>query len=134
MNLDERKNQWRDKIERCLSSGMPIKRWCELNKVAPSSLYAWMARFRKEQSDLLPEQTATEWIEITKESLANSVAMVPTTAKTNLETHRTTTMPTKPLTQSTKMICAYVNGIELSISSGCEESDISAVFKAAMSL
>ena len=77
-----RKNNWREIIERCLCSGLPINRWCELNKVAPSTLYSWMAKFRKEEAELFESQNTSEWIEITKEKLGLSVALTHPTKDT----------------------------------------------------
>ena len=138
MNRNERRNQWRETIERCLSSGMTIRRWCELNSVAVSTFYAWMAKFWKEETALFPECNASEWIEITKEGLAASVALAPVKADcmslpTQTKADRSTGMATNiPVTAPT--IRTQVNGIEMLISAGSTEEDITAVFKAAMSL
>lgn len=94
MDPTARRNNWREIIERCLSSGLPVNRWCELNKVAPSTLYSWMAKFRKEEAELFESRNTSEWIEITKEKLAANMALVSTTesgvildARTELESN-----------------------------------------------
>ena len=53
MTPDERRSMRREQVERCLSTtGMTIKEWCGLNGVAPSTMYYWMSRFRKEEPEL----------------------------------------------------------------------------------
>lgn len=134
-----RRNNWREIIERCLSSGLPVNRWCKLNKIAPSTLYSWMARFRKEEAELFEGRNTSEWIEITKEKLAANIALTPTTeggvildARKEPETN--SSIKHQSTTQSTPIICARIGGVELSISPGSIQADIEAVFKAAISL
>lgn len=139
MDPATRRNNWREIIERCLSSGLPINRWCELNKIAPSTLYSWMAKFRKEEAELFEQHNTSEWIEITKEKLAANIALAPTTEGgviLNARTKSETNSPTKhqSTVQSTPGICARIGGVELSISPGSIQADIEAVFKAAISL
>ena len=54
-----RRDMWAGRIERCLAADITVKarrppRWCALNKVAESSLYKWMARFREEDPGRFP--------------------------------------------------------------------------------
>lgn len=49
-----RRDMWAGRIERCLAADMTVKEWCALNKVAESSLYKWMARFREEDPGRFP--------------------------------------------------------------------------------
>jgi transposase-like protein len=130
-----RKNHWRETIERCLSSGLTISKWCELNKIAPSTLYSWMARFRKEEDECAPERNASEWIEVTKDALTRKLALAPTTQVTDVATALC-----KPddravnAAGSPPAIHTRINGIEMSIPTGSKQADIEAVFKAAISL
>lgn len=82
MNGAERRCMWADRIERCLASDMPIREWCRLNHVGESSLYKWMARFRKDDPGRFPRRSsiATNWIEVARGSIADSKAIVPTDA------------------------------------------------------
>lgn len=48
MNDAQRRDMWAGRVERCLAADMTVKEWCGLNKVSESSLYKWMARFRRE--------------------------------------------------------------------------------------
>lgn len=124
-------NLWRDKIERCLSSGLSNAEWCRLNRVALSTFYYWVRRFRKEEPGLFMTFNTSEWIEITKESRAARTAMVPTTKASHdlVGAVMTTIENTTP--QQNPVICARINGVELSIAAGCAQKDIEAVFQAA---
>lgn len=75
----DRRNMWAERIERCLSSSMSIERWCKLNHVGRSSLYAWLARFREEEPGRFSRRNAAtlNWIELTRGGLADSKAIVP---------------------------------------------------------
>lgn len=75
----DRRNMWAERIEWCLSSSMSIERWCKLNHVVRSSLYAWLARFREEEPGRSPRRNAAtlNWIELTRGGLADSKAIVP---------------------------------------------------------
>ena len=52
----DRRNMWAERIEWRLSSSMRIERWCKLNHVGRSSLYAWLARFREEEPGRPPKK------------------------------------------------------------------------------
>lgn len=139
MDPTTRRNNWREIIERCLRSGLPVNRWCELNKVAPSTLYSWMAKFRKEEAELFESQNTSEWIEITKEKLGLSVALTQSTKDTAVVGTHAILKASNPEkhqapTQSAPDIRARIGSVEISITSGSEQADIEAVFKAAMSL
>ena len=62
-----RRDMWAGRIERCLAADMTVKEWCALNKVAESSLYKWMARFREEDPDRFPRRSseASSWMKVT---------------------------------------------------------------------
>lgn len=53
-----RRDTWAGRIERCLASAMTVKEWCALNKVAESSSYKWMARFRKKDPERFPRRSS----------------------------------------------------------------------------
>ena len=79
MNDSDRRDMWAGRIERCLAADMTIKEWCTLNKVAESSLYKWMARFREEDPDRFPRRSseASNWIKMTRCGMSGAVAIVP---------------------------------------------------------
>ena len=70
----DRRNMWAERIEWRLSSSRRIERWCKLNHVGRSSLYAWLARFREEEPGRPPRRNAAalNWIELTRGGLADS--------------------------------------------------------------
>ena len=49
------------RIERCLAADMTVKERYALNKVAESSLYKWIARFREEDPGRFPAGRAMDW-------------------------------------------------------------------------
>ena len=58
MNDAQRRDMWAGRIERCLAADTTVREWCRLNKVAESSLYSWMARFREEEPDRFPRRSS----------------------------------------------------------------------------
>ena len=159
MDNTERRNMWRNRIERCLASDMTIKEWCHLNRVCKSSLYKWMALFRKEEPGCFPRRSSatTNWIEVRRDDIADACAIVAMH-----DAHRTSDdqsisdevesaeevaaknpvseqvdligyTPYGP-THSLQSIHALIGCIGLDIPPGCNERDIAAVMRAAMSL
>jgi len=43
-----RREQWRQIIEECISSGMEKKVWCQQNGISIRSIYYWQKKFRDE--------------------------------------------------------------------------------------
>ena len=82
MNDAQRRDMWAGRIERCLDSGMTIGEWCGLNKVSPSSLYKWMARFREEEPGRFPRRSskASNWIKVTAGGIADAKAILTASA------------------------------------------------------
>ena len=50
--------EWSEKVQACRSSGMPVKEWCEQNKVCSKTYYTWERVYLAEISKQLaiPEQ------------------------------------------------------------------------------
>ena len=73
-----RRDMWAGRIERCLAADMTVKEWCAFNKVAESSLYKWMARFREEDPDRFPRSSseASSWMKVARRGIADAVAIV----------------------------------------------------------
>ena len=132
MNPNTRKNMWRKRIERCLTSGMSNKEWCALNKIAPASLYSWMRKFRNEEPGLFNSINTREWIEVTKKSLAKNVSLAPVPYHPCLFDGQVS--ENQNLTKAPPLIHARVNGVEISVGAGAAQADITSVFQAAMSL
>ena len=73
MDAESTRRIWRERIEQGLSSGMPIKEWCELNHVGYSTFYKWAKRLRDED-DALPRGNES-WIEISRTGGMNARAL-----------------------------------------------------------
>ena len=135
MNDSERRDMWAGRIERCLAADMTVKEWCALNKVAESSLYKWMARFREEDPDRFPRRSseASNWMKVTRGGMSDAVAIVPAAGAAGVdeaaERSQGPAAAVAPLP-----IRALVGRVELAIPAGSSESDIAAAMRAAASL
>lgn len=139
MDPAARRNMWRDRIERCLASGMPKGRWCELNKVCKSSFYKWAARFRAEEPGLFAAN-AQEWFELSREGIRRQVALAPAARREVAPSSTERPYDSRVVAPldgagdpSAPMLRALVNGIEFAIPSGCAQSDLETAFRAARS-
>ncbi|WP_172137190.1 hypothetical protein [Adlercreutzia sp. ZJ473] len=131
MTPQERRSMRREQVERCLSTDMTIKDWCVLNKVAESTLYAWMARFREEEPELFAKPNASEWIELSRESITSRTALAKPAAATPA-------MPAHCVEDGaparTSSIVVRTRGTDIVIPSGCRADDITSVLRAVASL
>lgn len=130
-----RRDMWAGRIERCLASGMSVKEWCRLNKVAESSLYSWMARFREEEPDRFPRRSseASGWIKVTRGGIADAKAIVPAAPAAG-SAEAPVPMTEAPAAGGAAAIRALVGRVELAIPAGAAEADIAAAMRAAASL
>ena len=137
MNDAQRRDMWAGRVERCLAADMTVKEWCGLNKVSESSLYKWMARFRKEEPDRFPRRSseASSWIKLTREGMAEARAIVPAAGAAEAAGDgaaaraRAAGGGNAPLP-----IRALVGRVELAIPAGAAEADVAAAMRAAASL
>lgn len=146
MNASERRNIWADRIERCLSSDMTIEEWCRLNHIGRSTIYKWMAEFRKTEPGRFACRSSmtSNWIAMTSEAIADARAIVPAAVVSTKPTmitdesiesepaHASASSSAHP--QSACPIRTRIGKIEFAIPPGTAESDIAAVMRAAMSL
>ena len=65
----------REQVERYLATDMTVKEWCGLNKVSESTMYRWMAVFRREEPGLFADPTCGEGIELSRGSIAARTAL-----------------------------------------------------------
>ncbi len=130
MTPQERKSMRREQVERCLSADITIKDWCMLNKVAKSTLYAWMARFREEEPELFAKPSTSEWIELSKESISSRTALAKYSAASVKLTH----CGEDDTAVYTSSIVVHIRDADIVIPSGCSEADIASVLKAVASL
>ena len=137
MASSDTRSMRREQVERCLSTtGMTIKEWCKLNGVAPSTMYYWMSRFRKEEPELFGGPNAGEWVEITRESIAARTALakrgeaaVPATASVAAAAAPGSGTPTGPAA-----VVVRVNGADVIVPEGASEPHVASVLRAVASL
>ena len=140
MNDSDRRDMWAGRIERCLAADMTIKEWCTLNKVAESSLYKWMARFREEDPDRFPRRSseASNWIKMTRCGMSDAVAIVPAAGAAEVgeaaECAHAAHAKEPARAGDALPIRALVGRVELAIPAGSSEVDIAATMRAAASL
>ena len=127
----------REQVERCLSTTMTVKDWCELNGVPASTMYFWMSRFRKEEPELFGKPSAGEWIELTRESVAAKTALAtwkeapaaPTAGNGPLrETH----VGDRPI--GAPAIVIRLNGADVIVPEGAAEAHVASALRAVASL
>lgn len=126
-----------EQVERFLASGMGVSEWCALNKVANSTLYAWMNRYRKSEpsADLSNQQKrkeTTDWIRFSREELAGSVALAlkqPALTGCGLMAQDAQVLHRKDTPAQPYITVAFADA-SVTIPSGCKDSDIEAVIKA----
>lgn len=137
-----RRDMWAGRIERCLAADMTVKEWCALNKVAESSLYKWMARFREEDPGRFPRRSseASSWMKVERRRIADAVAIVAAPGGGVAVSD-----PPRPQGGSERAqgpagagaqmpIRALAGRVELAIPAGAAEADIAAAMRAAASL
>ena len=51
---------WRERIQKCRSSGMTVRRWCEENQIQAKTYYRWEKRCLENATEIIrTEQTGT---------------------------------------------------------------------------
>ena len=124
----------REQVERCLATTMTIKDWCALNGVPESTMYGWMARFRKEEPELFAKPNAGEWIELSREAIAAQTALAerPKAAPAPPEAIRDaadgTGNPAAP------PIIVRENGADVAVPPGSADAHIASVLRAVAAL
>lgn len=130
MTPHERRAMRREQVERCLSADMTIKDWCALNRVAESTIYGWMARFRKEEPELFDQPTSHKWIELSKESLRSQTALATSDSSPAIpaQTAKDTT------SAHLEPIAVHIRNADIIIPAGSHERDIASVLRAVAAL
>ena len=123
----------REQVERCLATTMTIRDWCALNKVPTSTMYAWMARFRKEEPDLFKRPNAAQWIELSKDAIAARTALAPTAADVSERTAAPIAEGEATRAASAPIVI-HLNGADIAVPAGAPEASIAAVLKAVAAL
>lgn len=56
INQEINKQEWIEKIKQCRSSGLSIKKWCEINNVPQPTYYYWLKRIRTKICDTIVKE------------------------------------------------------------------------------
>ena len=141
MDPQARRNMRFEQVERFLASGMQITKWCKLNDMSSSTLYMWLKRYRENEDQRAAEideiqknKQTTEWIELTREDLAQSVALAPVIPDVTPVAAPSIKEP--PLQESVvshdrpACISLFMNGVHMGIPPGTHASDITCVLQA----
>lgn len=124
----------REQVERCLSTTMTIKDWCALNGVPASTMYFWMSRFRKEEPELFAKPSAGEWIEITRESIAQRTALATREETAAAMATQAPAPETVDAGAPRAAIIVRLNGADVVVPEGAAEPHVASVLRAVASL
>lgn len=138
-----------EQVKRFLASDMTVSQWCSLNGVGESTLYAWMSRYRGSEleddlSAVQKRKGTASWIELSRSELASEVALAIANEPGVLPgrrgedslpvAHRDAPVQRHTGVVQPPLIAAAINGVVISVPTGCAVSDIAAVLKAASML
>ena len=123
----------REQVERCLSATMTIKDRCALNGVPESTMYGWMARFRKEEPELFEEPNASQWIELSREAIAAQTALATKTGAPGPEIAPPAKAEAAGKATASPVI-VRLNGADVAVPSGSAESGVASALRAVASL
>ena len=119
-------------VERCLDSGMQIKQWCELNKIARSTFYGWLKVYREESKG--KEKSNSDWIEFTRQEIKDSKALA---IKNNKEESTESPEASESTLANMNLPSALqvsLNNAVIAIPSGCDETTIKSVLSVVATL
>lgn len=133
MTPEQRRAMRRGQVGRCLATTMSIKDWCALNKVPESTMYAWMARFRKEEPELFEKPNASQWIELSRGAIAAQTALAMKPEAANVPDVAPIAGTAGANARSAPII-VHVNGAEVAVPPGSADADIASVLKAVAAL
>lgn len=135
-----------EQVKRFLASDMTAKEWCELNHLAPSTLYLWMARFREAQSELGEEistrqknKNTGQWVEVSRAGISNSTALAcaaknESASVVSLQATAKLVAENETVALSAQTITVALNGAVVGIPTNADEHSISCVLKAVAAL
>lgn len=67
---------WKERIQNCLDSNLPVKIWCKQNNISPPTFYYWRKRLEQEKDSI--QESTPVFAKVT--SVASSNATVQQTA------------------------------------------------------
>lgn len=138
MDLQARRNMRFEQVERFLASNTTANKWCELNKVAESTLYKWLATYRLSETDKQEEMNAlqkhrdtADWIRLTREDLAQSVALAPAGSTQEHNVAAPSGISAEPVasTQQAAAITVSINNAHALIPQGMPQQDVALVLQ-----
>lgn len=125
----------REQVERCLAADMTVREWCELNRVAESTMYRWMSVFRREEPDLFSDPTCGEWIELSRGSLAARTALAVRPAEEPRgDGAAERDEKGECASVATNALVVRLNGADVVVPEGATEPHLSMVLRAVASL
>ena len=127
----ERRKLRREQVEQCLASSMTIEDWCRLNRIAESTMYRWMARFRDEEPELFGKPAASQWIELSREAIAAQTALAP---KPQSPPAAAQPCPDRSPAGPPSPIIVHVNGADVAVPPGSADAHIASVLRAVAAL
>lgn len=139
MTDKERRDLRRGQVERFLSTTMTMTDWCKLNHVAPSTMYMWMSRFRKQEPEMFAGQRASDWIELSREAVSAKTALAkadPAAPAAEAPVPEGGFHDDSPCAADggRRAIIVRINGAEVAVPAGTAERDIAAVMRAVASV
>jgi hypothetical protein len=125
----------REQVERYLATDMTLKEWCGLNHVSESTMYRWMAVFRREEPGMFADPTHGEWIELSRGSIAARTALAVRAAD---EEPGPRTEPTEEGAAhagvSAVALVVRANGADVVVPEGVTEAHLAMVLRAVTKL
>lgn len=139
MTDKERRDLRHGQVERFLSTTMTMTDWCKLNHVAPSTMYMWMSRFRKQEPEMFAGQRASDWIELSREAVSAKTALAkadPAAPAAEAPVPEGGFHDDSPCAADggRRAIIVRINGAEVAVPAGTAERDIAAVMRAVASV
>ena len=136
MTDKERRDLRRDQVERFLSTTMTMTDWCKLNHVAPSTMYMWMSRFRKQEPGMFAGQRASDWIELSREAVSAKTALARADSAAPAQAPAPGGFPghAPRADDGARAIIVRINGAEVAVPADSAERDIAAVMRAVASV
>ena len=130
-----------EQVERLLASSLTTRDWCRANKVAESTMYVWLRRYREQVGE--DDSKRNGWIEVDRKTIHSKTALAISepVAETDF-------LPAEPADLCSDLIVScqdaqsqqfpsirlHINGISVEVPHGVCGTDLAAVLKAAMSL
>lgn len=135
MNLEAHRAMRREQIERWLAcDGMGVVEWCKLNRMATSTFYLWLNRFREEEPEVFGERPAKGWVEVARQNRKDSVALAVNGSSDAITPDKASKQrkPAPSADGRPEPITVSAGGAVVSIPAGSGAAEIAAVIGAVM--